>query len=94
MPWLCEAQQIARFDPDRNEEGTHSYRDGLLTQNPPLKNVMSGVADPAKKPGGIWIIQVNPEQLRASRDAAGARWGADETMVPLPVAPAGRNLDR
>jgi predicted acylesterase/phospholipase RssA len=76
LPWLFEAQRLCQRDPERNVEEVHAYWDGLFSQNPPIKNFMSGVIDQAKKPDGIWIVQINPNDFhieavrrRASADA-------------------------
>lgn len=41
---------------------THAYWDGLFSQNPPVRNILSGPGSRAAKPDEIWIVRINPTQ--------------------------------
>lgn len=41
--------------------GNEVYWDGLFSQNPPVREFISGV-EPAQKPDQIWVIRINPQQ--------------------------------
>lgn len=77
LPWLFRAQQVRQYDPERNVEHTHAYWDGLFSQNPPIRNFMSGVIDDAKKPDGIWVVQINPDDFHVE---AARRRGAHDAL--------------
>jgi predicted acylesterase/phospholipase RssA len=69
LPWLFQAVTIPLSGPLDPEDplwrrGRHSYRlrywDGLLSQNPPLRNFTADLVDHARKPDEIVIVQINP----------------------------------
>lgn len=60
LPWLVRAQRVRRVDPESGEEKWLSYWDGLFSQNPPIKNFMTGLSDERKKPDKLWIVQITP----------------------------------
>jgi predicted acylesterase/phospholipase RssA len=62
LPWLFEAPVIASTDPETRVAAKHPYWDGLFSQNPPIKNFISGLADRRKKPDGLWVLQINQDQ--------------------------------
>jgi NTE family protein len=39
---------------------TRRYWDGLLSQNPPVRNLLTGPATAARKPDEIWLVRINP----------------------------------
>ncbi len=41
--------------------GNEVYWDGLFSQNPPVREFVSGV-EPPQKPDQIWVIRINPQQ--------------------------------
>jgi predicted acylesterase/phospholipase RssA len=63
LPWLFEATVIEGTDPDTQEERKRPYWDGLFSQNPPIKNFISGLVDEEKKPDGVWVVQINQDQF-------------------------------
>jgi hypothetical protein len=46
--------------------------DGLFSQNPPIRNFLSGVTDDARKPDEIWVVQINPTQAKSEADGVHA----------------------
>lgn len=76
LPWLFEAQKVSQFDPERNAKKDLVYWDGLFSQNPPIKNFMSGMVDKDKKPNGLWVVQINPNDFHIARARHGARTDA------------------
>jgi predicted acylesterase/phospholipase RssA len=70
VPWLFRAHEMPGLDETTLAPRTLTLWDGLFSQNPPIRNFLSGVADDAKKPDAIWVVQINPSQARL--DAAGA----------------------
>lgn len=70
LPWLFKAQKIACIDPDTQELHATACWDGLFSQNPPIKNFISHVGDPAKKPNGLWILQINEDRSDFSKRMA------------------------
>ena len=63
IPWIFEAVSI----------GKHRYWDGLFSQNPPIRNFVSGLQDPSKKPDEIWVVQINPTEYEG-KDLAQDIW--------------------
>lgn len=66
LPWLFEAVEI------KSEEASNAkssyYWDGLLSQNPPIKNFLSSpLDDPDQKPNQIWVLQINPSSSDPSK---------------------------
>ncbi len=57
VPTLFEAVEI----PDAAGR-RRAYWDGLLSQNPPVRNLLSGPETAADKPGEIWLVRINPER--------------------------------
>ena len=70
VPWLFRAHEMAGLDETTLAGRTLTLWDGLFSQNPPIRNFLSGVADDAKKPDAIWVVQINPTQARL--DTGGA----------------------
>lgn len=60
LPWLVRAKRVRHVDPGTGEEKWLSYWDGLFSQNPPIKNFMTGLSDERKKPDKLWIVQISP----------------------------------
>lgn len=63
LPWLFQAVSIEQEEPDGNSVRTHQYWDGLFSQNPPIKNFISGLLDDRKKPDELWVVQINPNEF-------------------------------
>jgi predicted acylesterase/phospholipase RssA len=61
LPWVFRAQEIQALDPQTQQPRSTACWDGLFSQNPPIKNFIVGVSDPAKKPDGLWILQINQD---------------------------------
>jgi predicted acylesterase/phospholipase RssA len=68
VPWLFRAQEMAGLDETTLAPRPLTLWDGLFSQNPPIRNFLSGVADDARKPDAIWVVQINPTQARAESD--------------------------
>lgn len=67
LPEVLPAQAIEGMtfptcDPQRPIVRTGYYWDGLYSQNPPVRDLLS-VADPADKPDEIWVIRINPQEF-------------------------------
>jgi predicted acylesterase/phospholipase RssA len=81
LPWVFKAQEIAGIDPDTQEVRNTACWDGLFSQNPPIKNFISNIGDPAKKPDGLWILQINQDKSDFSKRIADAndsyRYGSE-----------------
>lgn len=81
LPWVFKAQEIAGIDPDTQEVRATACWDGLFSQNPPIKNFISHIGDPAKKPNGLWILQINQDKADFSKRIADAsdtyRYGSE-----------------
>jgi predicted acylesterase/phospholipase RssA len=80
LPWLFTAPVIESTDPETWVAGKHPYWDGLFSQNPPIRNFISGLADKRKKPDGLWVLQINQDQYDfdthiANADGKGAFGG-------------------
>lgn len=56
VPTLFEAVEI---DHDGH---AHAYWDGLFSQNPPVRNLLTGSGAAEDKPDEIWVIRINPEK--------------------------------
>lgn len=70
VPWLFRAREMRGTDPDTLAPRQLSLWDGLFSQNPPVRDFLSGVLDESKKPDEIWVVQINP--TRAKLDPARA----------------------
>jgi predicted acylesterase/phospholipase RssA len=70
VPWLFRAYDMEGLDETTLATRTLTLWDGLFSQNPPIRNFLSGVADDARKPDAIWVVQINPTQARL--DAGGS----------------------
>lgn len=81
LPWVFKAQKIDVIDAETHEPRKMSCWDGLFSQNPPIKNFISNLADRNKKPDGLWILQINQDQFDFSKRIAdggdGARSGGE-----------------
>lgn len=60
LPWIFEAVAVERMTPEGKRD-MRRYWDGLLSQNPPIKNFLSGLPDDDRKPDECWIVQINPD---------------------------------
>lgn len=49
--------------PDRP---SHLYWDGLFSQNPPIRNFLSGPVEKDQKPSEIWLVRINPTRRRGT----------------------------
>lgn len=58
LPWISQAVKVPCVAPNGDDE-THSFWDGLLSQNPPIKNFLAGKT-PECIPNEIWVLQINP----------------------------------
>jgi predicted acylesterase/phospholipase RssA len=72
VPWLFRAHEMAGTDPQTLGPRSLVLWDGLFSQNPPVKDFLSGVLDDAKKPDEIWVVQINPSQAKAEAALAAA----------------------
>jgi predicted acylesterase/phospholipase RssA len=70
VPWLFRAHEMPGLDETTLAPRTLTLWDGLFSQNPPIRNFLSGVADDARKPDAIWVVQINPTQARLDADGA------------------------
>jgi len=64
VPWLFRAREMRGTDPDTLAPRQLSLWDGLFSQNPPVRDFLSGVLDEAKKPDEIWVVQINPTRAK------------------------------
>jgi predicted acylesterase/phospholipase RssA len=76
VPWLFRARIMRGVDPDTLAPRELALWDGLFSQNPPVRDFLSGVLDEAKKPDEIWVVQINPAQAKVEAGAAAAGSGA------------------
>jgi predicted acylesterase/phospholipase RssA len=58
LPWLFKAVEIESVSED-GEAGVEKYWDGLFSQNPPIRNFISGSKN-ERKPDEFWVVQINP----------------------------------
>lgn len=58
LPWLFKPVQIDRKGLDDTLQ-EQQFWDGLFSQNPPIKNFISG-KDNQRKPDELWVVQINP----------------------------------
>ncbi len=65
VPWLFRAHEMMAVDDLLLTPRQLVLWDGLFSQNPPIKNFLSGVLDDSKKPDEIWVVQINPTEARA-----------------------------
>jgi predicted acylesterase/phospholipase RssA len=70
LPWVFMAQVIVGTDAETQDPRSMSCWDGLLSQNPPIKNFISSLSDRSKKPDGIWILQINQDRFDFSKRIA------------------------
>jgi predicted acylesterase/phospholipase RssA len=71
VPWLFRAQEMDGTDPDTLAPRRLALWDGLFSQNPPLRNFLSGLLDETRKPDEIWVVQINPSKARTAPGASG-----------------------
>lgn len=51
-------------------DGTlHAHWDGLLAQNPPVRNLLTGTRQADRKPDEIWAVRINPREHRGSLES-------------------------
>jgi hypothetical protein len=72
VPWLFRAKEMAGTDDCTLAPRPLALWDGLFSQNPPIRNFLSGVADDARKPDEIWVVQINPTEAKAEAGGPGA----------------------
>lgn len=65
LPWLVKAVDITTERMD-GKVRVRSYWDGLFSQNPPIKNFISG-RDNEQKPDEVWLLQINPIGITKER---------------------------
>lgn len=75
LPWVFMAQPVRTRDPETLEPRSIACWDGLFSQNPPIKNFISGGADRARKPDGVWILQINQDRYDFTSRVAAASGG-------------------
>jgi predicted acylesterase/phospholipase RssA len=63
LPWLFQAVAIEMDGADGKAIAPHKFWDGLFSQNPPIKNFISGLIDDTKKPDEFWVVQINPDEF-------------------------------
>lgn len=61
LPWMFEAVEVPFIGPD-GATTRRSFWDGLLSQNPPVKNFLAGVED-TRVPAELWVLQINPRDF-------------------------------
>jgi len=82
VPWLFRARIMRGLDPDTLAPRELALWDGLFSQNPPVRDFLSGVLDDAKKPDEIWVVQINPAQAKVEAGpAAGSGAKAARRLV-------------
>lgn len=64
VPPLFDAVRVP--GPDGSED---AYWDGLLSQNPPVRNLLSGPEEPAQKPDEVWLVRINPARQPGAFDS-------------------------
>lgn len=74
-PWLFRAHEVGGTDDLTLAPRPLTFWDGLFSQNPPIRNFLSGVVDDARKPDEIWVVQINPIQAKAEAGAPHGRRG-------------------
>jgi predicted acylesterase/phospholipase RssA len=65
-------RQVEPAEAGRNKN-PHKYWDGLFSQNPPIKDFVSG-RDSKRKPDEIWAIQINPQRTEKKFEVAPHIW--------------------
>jgi predicted acylesterase/phospholipase RssA len=75
LPWVFKAQEVDGTDAETHEPRKMFCWDGLFSQNPPIKDFISNLADRTKKPHGLWILQINQDRFDFSKRVADARGG-------------------
>jgi NTE family protein len=70
---LASAAVPNLFEPvrmrDSPDGAVHAYWDGLLSQNPPIRNLLDGPDRAARKPDEIWLVRINPTVQRGDLSA-------------------------
>lgn len=64
VPWLFRAHEMAGTDDTTLAPRPLALWDGLFSQNPPIRDFLSGVAHDERKPDEIWVVQINPTQAK------------------------------
>lgn len=81
LPWVFRAQEIEAIVPETQHVRSTACWDGLFSQNPPIRNFIADVTDVAKKPNGVWILQINQDKSDFSKqikDGSGTdRYGSE-----------------
>ncbi|WP_265110660.1 patatin-like phospholipase family protein [Halosolutus halophilus] len=52
-----------------SNDPSHAYWDGLLSQNPPVRNLLAGPEGKDQKPDEIWLIRINPTHQNGDFDS-------------------------
>lgn len=60
VPNLFEPVRIK----DPSDGRIHEYWDGLFSQNPPIRNLLDGPDEAARKPDELWLVRINPTMQR------------------------------
>jgi predicted acylesterase/phospholipase RssA len=68
VPWLFRAREMGGTDEYTLAPRPLALWDGLFSQNPPIRNFLSGVEDDARKPDEIWVVQINPTEAKSEAD--------------------------
>jgi predicted acylesterase/phospholipase RssA len=90
VPWLFRAHEMKGTDQQTLAPRDMVLWDGLFSQNPPVKDFLSGVIDDDKKPDEIWVVQINPTQAKAETVAATATPALTPALAPVaPPAASG-----
>lgn len=70
LPHILPAQHIPKlcFPYEKDAKGNYKARDGLYSQNPPVREFLT---EPGKagKPEEIWVIRINPQERRTQPQA-------------------------
>jgi len=75
LPELLRATEIEELwfptaEPEVLEQRTGYYWDGLYSQNPPVRDLLDTAA-PDGRPDEIWVIRINPQELRPIEGSIG-----------------------
>jgi len=82
LPWVFKAQIVEGVDAATHEKRRMACWDGLLSQNPPIRNFISTKAGHAPKPDGIWILQINQDRYEfEARVSAEGLWHRRDTLA-------------
>jgi predicted acylesterase/phospholipase RssA len=80
LPWLFQAVAIEQENLDGKPCLPRRYWDGLFSQNPPIKNFISGLIDDSKKPDEFWVVQINPDEFTLKQHSQKLQAGAADAL--------------